>query len=134
VSWIEVEVSLVGRTGGLPVTVPVDETEVLDVEEDVIEDVSVLTTVVVCVLFPVEDAETVKVWVITVVTTRDGFITHLTISAYEFRNWRKNSPNSSTDVVRDATSGALIIIASGIWRTTRRDRSPADFPVWTTAN
>lgn len=85
-SWIEVEVSLVGRTGGLPVTVPVDEADVLGTEEDVVEDVSVLITVVVCVLFPVEDVETVKVWVITVVTTRVGFITHLTIISLLYSN------------------------------------------------
>ncbi len=64
-SWLEVDVSLVGRTGGLPVTVPVDEAvdeaEVLGTEEDVVEDVSVLTTVVVCVVLPVEDSETVNV-------------------------------------------------------------------------
>ena len=57
--------SLVGRTGGLPVAVPVTDVEVLGAEEDEVEDVvnvldvSVLTTVVVCVLVPVDDAETV---------------------------------------------------------------------------
>jgi hypothetical protein len=49
VSWVDVEVnvSLVGRTGGLPVAVPVTDVEVLRKEEDEVEDVSVLTTVVV---------------------------------------------------------------------------------------
>ena len=79
-SWLEVDVSLVGRTGGLPVAVPVTDVEVLDAEDELedvlaVVDVSVLTTVVVCVLFPVEDAETVKVWVTTIVVTKVGFIT-----------------------------------------------------------
>jgi hypothetical protein len=65
VSWLEVDVSFVGRTGGLPVAVPVTDVEVLGAEEDEVEDVvdvldvNVLTTVVVCVLVPVDDAETV---------------------------------------------------------------------------
>jgi len=77
VSWVDVEVnvSLVGRTGGLPVAVPVTDVEVLRKEEDEVEDVSVLTTVVVWVLLPVDDAETVKVWVTTIVVTNVEFIT-----------------------------------------------------------
>ena len=58
--------------------VEVLRTEEAEVED---EDVSVLTTVVVCVLLPVEDAETVKVWVTTIVVTNVGFITPEQISS-----------------------------------------------------
>jgi hypothetical protein len=96
VSCIEVDVSLVGRTvilssvqaepngqeqpclpGGLPVPVPVKEVEVLstEVDVDVVEEVSVLTTVVVCVVRLVEDVETVKVSVIIIVVINVGFMT-----------------------------------------------------------
>ena len=77
---VEVDVALVGRTGAPPDTVPVDDAEVLGTEEDVVEDVSVLTTVVVWVVLPSEAAVTVKVRVITVVTIRVGFMTPVLIS------------------------------------------------------
>jgi hypothetical protein len=75
--------------------VVVDDSRVLDAEEGVVDDVvdevvedvvvvvSVLTTVVIWVVSPVEDTETVKVWVMTVVTTSVGLITHLTMSDFD---------------------------------------------------
>ena len=55
---------------------PVKEVEeVLGTEVEVVDEVSVLTTVVVCVDRPSVDADTVKVWVIIIVVIRVGFMT-----------------------------------------------------------
>ena len=75
----------------------VEDAKVLDAEEgvvglvveDVVVEVSVLTTVVVCVVVPVEDSGTVNVWVMTVVTTSVGFITHLYMLDSEFQKFER---------------------------------------------
>jgi hypothetical protein len=104
----------------------VEDVEVLCTEEDedVDEDVSVLTTVVVCVLLPVEDAETVKVWVTTIVVTNVGFITPEQISYWPSKvQMELLTSNSSTYVIWYATAASeLVVIASRVRSITRADR------------
>ena len=99
---------------------PVKEVEVLGTEVEVVEEVSVLTTVVVCVECPSVDAETVKVRVIIIVVISVGFMTpkHLVLTITGLG--REPTANSCTDVVRDTTPSSKVgIVASCIRSVTR---------------